>query len=120
MAYEQTLSKVSRELRGYIAKEIHMNYEDGPVWIETEGLDFVQEYIRVFKKHFGERITSTIQDQIHVAGKSIEYLILALFESDTDIDDMVRITTSFVSSQVEDMSNWCDELGESFIEVENK
>jgi hypothetical protein len=118
MDYEQTLSKVARELRGFAAKEIHMNYEDGPVWIETEGLDFSQEYIRVFKKHFGERITSTIQDQIHVAGKSIEYLILALFESDTDIDDMVRITTSFVSSQVEDMSNWCDKLGESFIEPE--
>jgi hypothetical protein len=118
MDYEETLSKVTRELRGYAAKEIFMNYEDGPVWIETEGLDFSQEYIRVFKKHFGDRITTTIQDQIHVAGKSIEYLILALFESDTDIDDMVRITTSFVSSQVEDMSNWSDELGESFIESE--
>ena len=118
MDYEQTLSKVARELRGFAAKEIHMNYEDGPVWIETEGLDFSQEYIKVFKKHFGERITSTIQDQIHVAGKSIEYLLLALFESDTDIDDMVRITTSFVSSQVEDMSNWCDELSDSFVVAE--
>lgn len=87
-----------------------MNYEDGPVWIETEGLDFAQEYIKIFKKHFGEKITTTIEDRIFVAGKSIEYLLLALFESDTDIDDMVRITTSFVSSQVEDMSNWCDEL----------
>lgn len=116
MDYEQTLNKVARELRGYVAKEIFMNYEDGPVWVETEGLDFVQEYINVFKKHFGERITPTIRDQIHVAGKSIEYLLLSLYKSDTDIDDMIRTTTSFVSLQVLDMINWCDELSESFLE----
>jgi hypothetical protein len=118
MEYEETLSKVARELRGFAAKEIFMNYEDGEIWVETEGLDFVQEYIRVFKKHFGERITSTIEDQIHIAGKSIEYLLLALYKSDTDIDDMIRTVTSFVSLQVKDMSNWCDELSSSFTEIE--
>jgi hypothetical protein len=120
MDYEQTLSKVARELRGYAAKEIFMNYEDGEIWVETEGLDFVKEYITVFKKYFGERITSTIEDRIIVAGKSIEYLLLALYKSDTDIDDMIRITTSFISSQVRDMSNWCDELVQSFLESETE
>jgi len=110
MDYEQTLSKVARELRGFAAKEIFMNYEDGEIWVETEGLDFVKEYITVFKKYFGDKITSTIEDRIFVSGKSIEYLLLALYKSDTDIDDMIRIVTSFVSLQVKDMSNWCDEL----------
>ena len=119
MDYEQTLSKVARELRGFAAKEIHMNYEDGRIWVEMEACDeFIQEYINVFKKYFGEKITTTIEDRILVAGSSIEYLLLALHESDTDVDDMVRITTSFISSQVLDMINWCDELSESCLASE--
>lgn len=121
MDYEQTLSKVARELRGFAAKEIHMNYEDGRIWAEMEACDeFIQEYINVFKKYFGEKITTTIEDRILVAGSSIEYLLLALHESDTDVDDMVRITTSFISSQVLDMINWCDELSESCLASETE
>jgi hypothetical protein len=119
MDYEQKLSKVARELRGFAAKEIHMNYEDVRVWAEMEACDeFIQEYINVFRKHFGDKITPKIEDQILVAGSSIEYLLLALHESDTDVDDMVRITTSFISSQVLDMINWCDELSESCLAAE--
>ena len=111
MDYEQTLSKVARELRGFAAKEIHMNYEEGPEWAEDIGGGmFGQAYQEIYKKYFGERITPSINEKILIAGRSVGYLISSLYESDIDIDDMVRITTSFMTSQVSNMSDWCDEL----------
>ena len=122
MDYEETLSKVIRELRGYCAKEIYMNYEDCrhfKMWVECDGgIEIAGEYVRLFKKYFGERINDTIEDRIFVAGKSIEYLMGSLYDSDTDIDDMVRIVNSFMTLQLNDMSNWCDDLSSSFAEIE--
>ena len=112
MNYDQTLSKVLKELRGFAAREIYINYEEGPEWAEDM---FGQAYQEFYKKHFGERITPTIHEKILVAGKSVGYLIYSLYESDIDIDDMARITTSFITSQLTNMSEWCDELRESFI-----
>ncbi|NDB87255.1 MAG: hypothetical protein EB127_31920 [Alphaproteobacteria bacterium] len=111
MDYEQTLSKVARELRGFAAKEIHMNYEEGPEWAEDIGGGmFGQAYQEIYKKYFGERITPTIHEKILVAGRSVGYLMFSLYESDTDIDDMVRIVTSFITSQVTYTNEWCEDF----------
>jgi len=41
-----------------------------------------------------------------------------LMRPDTDIDDMVRIVTSFVNEQVTSMDEWCDKLSNSFPETD--
>lgn len=117
MDYYTAINATARELRGYAAKEIHVNFGEGyfRYWAEDEGgVAIAQEYQATFKKHFGDRITSEIDDALYAAGRSVGYLMVSLFDSDTDIDDMVRIVTSFINEQVTNMEEWCDKLSNSF------
>ena len=117
MNYYTTIIATARELRGYAAKEIHMNFGEGYFrdWAEDEGgVAIAKEYQVAFKKHFGDRITGEIDDALYAAGRSVGYLMVSLFDSDTDIDDMVRIVTSFINEQVTNMEEWCDHLYNSF------
>ena len=121
MDYYTTINTTARELRGYAAKEIHMNFGEGYFrqWAEDEGgVAFGKEYQNTFKKYFGERITPAISDKLYNSGRSIGYLLVGLFDADTDIDDMVRIVVSFVINQVENTDHWCEELCDSFPDTE--
>lgn len=117
MEYENAIKNVVRELRGYVVKEVHMNFGEGYFrqWAEDEGgVAFGKEYQSTFKKYFGDRITSEIDDALYVAGRSIGYLLVGLFDTDADIDDVVRIAVSFVINQVAHMDEWCNKLSHSF------
>jgi hypothetical protein len=119
MDYDTSISKVSRELRGFAAKEVHMNFGEGYFreWANDEGgVEFAKEYQSVFKKVFGDRITNEINDHLYTAGRSVGYLLVSLFDVDMDIDDMVRIVTSFVNEQVTNTGEWCEALADSFPE----
>jgi len=119
MDYETSIAKASRELRGFAAKEVHMNFGEGYFreWAEVDaGHEFGNEYQSVFKKFFGDRITNEINDHLYTAGRSVSYLIEALIDTDTDIDDFVRVITSFISIQISDMNNSCEALADSFPE----
>jgi hypothetical protein len=121
MDYDTAINATARELRGFAAKEIHVNFGEGYFrhWAEDEGgVALGKEYQSTFKKHFGDRITTEIADALYVAGRSVGYLMVSLFDSDTDIDDMVRIVTSFVNEQVTSMDEWCDKLSNSFPETD--
>jgi len=118
MDYYTTINTTARELRGYAAKEIHMNFGEGyfRYWAEDEGgVAIAKEYQVTFRKHFGDRITGEIDDALYAAGRSVGYLMVSLFDSDTDIDDIVRIVTSFINEQVTNMEHWCDHLCNSFL-----
>jgi hypothetical protein len=119
MEYETSIAKASRELRGFAAKEVHMNFGEGYFreWADDEGaVEFAKEYQAVFKKYFGDRITNEINDHLYTAGRSVGYLLVSLFDVDMDIDDMVRIVTSFVNEQVMNTVEWCEALADSFPE----
>ena len=119
MEYDKSISKVARELRGFAAKEVHMNFGEGYFrqWAEDEGgVEFGKEYQSVFKKVFGDRITNEINDHLYTAGRSVGYLMVSLFDVDMDIDDMVRIVTSFINEQIMNTVEWCDALADSFPE----
>ena len=117
MDYGTTISKVARELRGFAAKEVHMHFGEGYFrqWAEDEGgVEFGKEYQSVFKKYFGDRITNDINDHLYTAGRSVGYLMVSLFDVDMDIDDIVRIVTSFVNEQIMNTVEWCEVLADSF------
>jgi hypothetical protein len=113
MDYETAIKSVVRDLRGHVAKEVHMNFGEGYFrqWAEDDGgVAIAKEYQSTFKKYFGERITSEIDDVIYAAGRSVGYLLIGLFETDADIDDVVRTVVSFVINQVTNMDEWCNKL----------
>lgn len=121
MDYETAIKSSVRDLRGYAAKEIHMNFGEGYFrqWAEDEGgVAFGKEYQSTFKKYFGERITPAIDDKLYSSGRCVGYLLVGLFDTDTDIDDVVRIVVSFVINQIENTDEWCEELSDSFPETE--
>jgi hypothetical protein len=117
--YEQTLVRVTNEICDYALEEIRMNFSHGTIWLggENGGIQFANRYRSVFKKYFGEKITPIIEDQIFVAGRSLEYLVFALYDRNTDFDSMAYIVTAFLSSQINNMEDWSD-LWNSFVVAE--
>ena len=114
--YEQTLSRVANEICEYALEEIRMNFSRGTIWLGEEGnggIHFAHKYRSVFKEYFREKITPIIEDQIFVAGRSLEYLVFALYDRNTDFDSMAYIVTAFLSSQINNMEDW-SQLYDSF------
>jgi hypothetical protein len=77
------------------------------------GMDFGHAYINIFKEEFSEYMTSEIEMLLWFAGKNIAFSVSSFmsYREDAELEDVLDFTEKFLSEQLDDFDNWCDEIG---------
>ena len=120
MSYTQTLEIVAAELCEYSTKMIRMNYNRGLRWAAGRGnLEFADAYQYIFKKYFKDEIDNQTWLKLQVAGRSIGFLIEALYDSEIEVDGMIRIVNTYLTAQVKRTRLWCSELSDPEVDEDD-
>jgi hypothetical protein len=87
------------------------------MWLSCEA-DMSYAYQHEFKQQFSEYMNSEIESQLFFAGKNIVFAISAFMKikRNASLKNVLDFTENFISEQLDDFDNWCDDIGQAMYE----
>jgi hypothetical protein len=120
MSYSEKFELVRTSLISHCKKRISENWlRHFDMWLSCEAdMEFGHGYQNEFKKEFGKYMNSEIEAQLWFAGKNLIFAICAfmLYKDDAELHDVIDFTDKFVSQQLDDFDNWCEDIGQAMYE----
>jgi hypothetical protein len=120
MAYEEKFELVRKSLIKYCKELIVKNWlQYFDMWLSCEAdMEFGHGYQNEFKKEFGKYMNPEIEGQLWFAGKNLIFAIYAFmsYKDDAELYDVIDFTEKFVSHQLDDFDNWCEDIGQAMYE----
>jgi len=120
MSYEQKFELVRNSLISYCKDCITENWERMfDMWLSCEAdMEFGHGYQNKFKEQFSQYMTSDIEALLWLAGKNIIFAINAFmsYKDDAELSDVLDFTEKFISEQLDDFDNWCDDIAQAMYE----
>jgi hypothetical protein len=120
MSFQEKFELVRESLISYCKECITTNWERMfDMWLSFEAdHEFGNGYKDMFKEHFSQYMNSQIEESLWFAGKNIIFAINAFrsYKNDATLDDILYFTEKFVSEQLDDFNNWCDDISMSMYE----
>lgn len=117
MSYEDCLEKVKTKIVEITEKKIRESLEElaypemFQCWIQADSdHEFGFLFVNTFKEFFGSNILHTEEDIIWQYGKQMAHLLQAMMDTGINQKTMIKLAKSFVSDQVTDFGNWCDDV----------
>lgn len=113
MSYEDCLEKVKTKIVKLTEKKIKESLEEHmfQCWIQMNSdHEFGFLFVKTFKEFFGSNIHEKDETIIWQHGKQMAHLLQAMLDIDIGQQTMVKLAKSFVSDQVGDFGNWCDDV----------
>jgi len=120
MTYKHKLSIIKISLIDHCDKVIMDNHNKMfDMWLSMEAdMAFGDGYLDRFKEQFGKYMTSETNDKIWFAGKNIVFVIEAFISSKKTYKllDLRKFVKNFVTEQIDDFDNWCDDISMAYDE----
>lgn len=117
MTYEESLEKAKTKIIELTEKKIRESLKEHSFpdmfscWIRMDSdHEFGFLFIKTFKEFFGSNIHEKDETIIWEHGKQMAHLLQAMLDSDINQKTMIKLAKSFVSDQVGDFGNWCDDV----------
>jgi len=112
MSYEEKFDRVRNKLINFVKEKIESRYNfcnDFHFWSYSVITD---EYVSKFKEEFSYYITDEIESRIWFAGKNIAFAVQAFIDINPGYTcrSLLMFVEAFVTSQLDDFENWCDEV----------
>ncbi len=89
------------------------------MWLVHDAdMEFGDGYQDKFKEQYRQYMNPQIEEQLWLAGKHIVFAINAFmsYKDDANCNDVIDFTEKFVSEQLNDFDNWCDDIRQSMFE----
>ena len=114
MQYAQRLLQVKHHLLDSIRGKIGHHWdEDFPTWLKGQAPSELGHWYQHAMNHeFSMYTTPEVNDILWVAGKSLVHAIAAFMEyrDDPQLDDLLAFVELFITEQMNDFDNWCEEI----------
>jgi hypothetical protein len=120
MSYHDKFELVRTSLISHCKDCIIRNWERMfDMWLQMEAdMEFGYGYQNKFKEQFNQYMNSDIESLLWLSGKNIVFAINAfmLYKNNAELEDVLDFTEKFISEQLDDFDNWCDEIGSTMYE----
>ena len=120
MAYHDKFELVRTSLISHCKDCIIRNWERMfDMWLLCEAdMEFGHGYQDKFKEQFSQYMNSDIESLLWLSGKNIVFAINAfmLYNHNSTLENVLDFTEKFISEQLDDFDNWCDEIGSAMYE----
>jgi hypothetical protein len=117
MRYEECLQRVKTKIVELTEKKIRESLEEHvypemfQCWIQADSdHEFGFLFVSTFKEFFGSNILQTEEHIIWHSGKQMAHLLQAMIDTGINQKTMIKLAKSFVSDQVTDFGNWCEDV----------
>ncbi len=121
MSYEELFELAGQELRNE-CRDLITSQRHGRWWNEwllyDADNDFGLLFQSIFKKHFERYVTQRIGEDLYLAGNHISFALSSFckFKPYANTSELVEYIDHFVSEQLNDFGNWCQEIGMAMYE----
>jgi len=120
MSFTQKFEIVRTSLISHCKESITENWDKMfDMWLSCEAdMEFGHGYQNIFKEEFAKYITPEIDSLLWLAGKNIVFAIVAFmsYKDNASCDDVVNFTENFVTAQLDDFDNWCEDISMAMYE----
>jgi hypothetical protein len=121
MDYEDRIDLVKANLPDEVSRRVgkmYLEYKDRDgffmCWIQMDSnAELPDIYVGEFKRRFGEHITSNIEQTIRLVAGTMCHALKAYVDTYEDkivVKKLTEFVRNFVTEQVEDFGNWCEEV----------
>jgi hypothetical protein len=120
MSYEDKFAIVRKSIITQCKEVITENWlKMFHMWLSCEAdMEFPNIYKGAIKEEFAKYVTPEIETLLWISGKNIVFAICAYMriKKNASMKDVIKFTEEFVSSQLNDFDNWCEEIGMTIYE----
>jgi len=112
MSYTEKFALVRTSLLSYCKECITENWDKMfDMWLSCEA-DLAYGYKNTFKEQFSNYMNSEIEELLFHAGNNVRFAISAFmrYKKNAKLNDVLDFTEIFVSEQLDDFDNWCDDI----------
>lgn len=122
MSYEQKFIKVKNSLINDIKEQISSRYHycnEFQMWSYS---DIKESYIVEFKKEFEQYMNSDIESTLWFAGQNLSFAVKTFINLNPGYthNKLLKFVVEFVTVQLDDFDNWCEEIGISMYEEKQR
>jgi hypothetical protein len=114
MSYEEKFERVRVSLINHCLEHVKENWNNMfDMWLTCDAdMAFGYSYQGKFKEEFEEYMNGDIEATLWLAGKNIVFAISAFmaYNDDASLNEVLDFTEKFITSQLDDFDNWCDEI----------
>lgn len=123
MQYAQRLLLVKHRLIDHVRGNISHEWDKAfHIWLKSKAdMTLGYAYQNIFNQEFSMYTTPEVNALLWLAGKSVVHAISAFMEyrEDPQVEDLLDFIEKFISEQMDDFDNWCDEVSIAMYEEEH-
>ena len=120
MSYEDKLGLVRNSIITQCKDRVSENWlQMFDMWLSCEAdMVFYHIYISAIKEEFAKYVTPEIETLLWISGKNIVYAISTYMgiKKDATLYEFLQFVEEFVSKQLDDFDNWCEDIGMAIYE----
>jgi hypothetical protein len=114
MSYEERFERVRVSLINHCLTCVRENWNRMfDMWLTCDAdMEFGDGYQNTFKEQFEQYMNNDVKNRLWFAGKNIVFAISAFisYKNDATLNEVLDFTEKFVSGQLDDFGNWCNEI----------
>jgi len=112
MSYDEKFERVKTSLTECIVYKITSRYnycDEFEMWSYSE---IIEAYRSKFSNEFSQHMTERVVDMLFVAAKNFTFAVRTFVELNPNysLNKLLRFVNTFVSTQLDDFDNWCDDI----------
>ena len=112
MSYGEKVARVKENIIALVLERIESRYnfnKDFHFWSYSA---IAEGYVSKFKEEFSQYMNDEINTRLWFAGKNVAFAVQSFIDINPSYTcrSLLRFVEAFVTTQLDDFDNWCDEI----------
>ena len=122
MSYEEKFTRVKTSLVEFVKEKITNRYNYNNEFHMWSYSPIKEAYVSKFKDEFAQYINDEIEAKLWFAGQNIGFAVQTYIDTHPNytLSKMVNFVETFLTIQLDDIDNWCDEIAMTMHDEENR
>ena len=121
MSYEERFKRVKTSLVNFVKEKITSRYNYNNEFHMWSYSAIKEAYVLKFKDEFAQYMNEEIEAKLWFAGQNIGFAVQTFIDTNQNytLSNLVNFVETFLTNQLDDFENWCDEIIMAMPDEEN-
>ena len=121
MSYEEKFQRVKTSLVDFVKEKITSRYNYNNEFHMWSYSAIKEAYVSKFKDEFAQYMNDDIEAKLWFAGQNIGFAVQTFIDTNPNytLRKLINFVETFLTIQLDDFGNWCDEIMMAMPDEEN-